>query len=77
VSTQPLGEEAATSRIEIGVKDIIDTSAVFGLPFVRPGSGIALFFFFNAGSPFDDEINSDAMVAVVRRLRDGLSRINR
>lgn len=66
------------SRVTVGIEsEIIDSSVVLDTAFVRSGSGIAIFAFTNTGSPFESEVRSDAMVAVVRRLRDGLDRLER
>lgn len=76
VATDPFGDEAATSRIETKIKtDVVDTSTVFDLVFIRSGPAIALFALANVGDPFDSEVSSDLLAASFQRLRAGLAKV--
>lgn len=78
VSTEPLGDESNTARVEFEIEvEFVETSGVADLVCIRTGRAVAVVGLFNTGDPFDDELRATLLSTVVRRIRDGLKDLDR
>ena len=69
LSIDPLGDEREAARLTVPVtSDGVDVDLVIDIRMIRVGRAADLMLFFNASSPFDEDLAAELTSSTVRRL---------